>query len=421
MSEKISYSPLEADAKKIRELVYKEKYRDSASLIDTAIRILLAWESNNPGNMMPMIQGLMPFSPQQDEFMKTMWKPEQHEKHFGGQNERNEAVHEVETQEAYSPSSNDHIILKNNLDVSKKYVENLQIKKPTENIIYYDGYPLLFRFYSRFLPAKIVITVLGDMMRETNSSKIDLQTFRLRAYDVADEISKQLQKYEVNTNAKRYEKISTGLPKIEFDEKNIEKKARIQKRFKEQYVGKTRKDRLTNKRHFEGALIALDLIDVIEEEDNLYVSLTKKGKEFYLLDNPVINGDYSKSLSDEEKKFIYEKLLPDIKLEYEFVKTALKTVKDFKKQSNRKITDVLDTEFYNTVKIFNQNFPEIAEKFSLKARGPTMDNTWKKYILGYRVATMGRMAELSLIKWSIDENGESVFSIPDESKLLIKA
>jgi len=421
MSEKISYSPLEADAKKIRELVYKEKYRDSASLIDTAIRILLAWESDNPGNMMPMIQGLMPFSPQQDEFMKTMWKPEQHEKHFGGQNEHNEAVHEVETQEAYSPSSNDHIMLKNNLDVSKKYVENLQIKKPTENMIYYDGYPLLFRFYSRFLPAKIVITVLGDMMRETNSSKIDLQTFRLRAYDVADEISKQLQKYEVNTNAKRYEKISTGLPKIEFDEKNIEKKARIQKRFKEQYVGKTRKDRLTNKRHFEGALIALDLIYIIEEEDNLYVSFTKKGKEFYLLDNPVINGDYSKSLSDEEKKFIYEKLLPDIKLEYEFIKTALKTVKDFKKQSNRKITDVLDTEFYNTVKIFNQNFPEIAEKFSLKARGPTMDDVWKRYILGYRVATMGRMAELSLIKWSIDENGESVFSIPDESKLLIKA
>ena len=96
-------------------MVDKEKYRDAASLIDTAIKILLAWESDNPGNMLPMIQGLMPFSPQQDEFMKIMWKPEQHEKHFGGQNEHNEAVHEVETQEAYSPSSNDHIMLKNNM------------------------------------------------------------------------------------------------------------------------------------------------------------------------------------------------------------------------------------------------------------------------------------------------------------------
>jgi len=421
MSEKISYFPLEANAKKIRELVDREKYRDSNELIDTAIKILLAWESDNPGNMLPFIQALMPFSPEQEEFMKSMWKPEEHEKHFGDQKGRNEAVSEVETQEAYSPSPHDHVQLKNNLDVSKKYVEDLQIKKPTENIISYDGYPLLFRFYSRFLPAKIVITVLGDMMRETNSSKVDLQTFRLRAYDVADEISKQLQKYEVNTNAKRYEKISTGLPKIEFDEKSIEKKARIQKRFKEQYVGKTRKDRETNKRHFEGALIALDLIYVIEEEGNVYVSFTKKGKEFYLLDNPVINGDYSKPFSDEEKKFIYEKLLPDLKLEYEFIKTALKTVKDFKKQSDGKLTDVLDTEFYNTVVMFNQEHPMIAEKFSLKDRGPAMDDTWKRYVVGYRVATMGRMTELSLIKWSIDENGESVYSIPEESKPLVEA
>ena len=113
--------------------------------------------------------------------------------------------------------------------------------------------------------------------------------------------------------------------------------------------------------------------------------------------------------------------MPDLKLEYEFVKTALKTVKDFKKQSDGKISDVLDTEFYNTVILFNQKYPETAEKFSFKDRGPTMDDTWKRYIVGYRVATMSRMTELSLVKWSIDENGESVYSIPEESEPLIKA
>lgn len=420
MSEKISYSPLEVDAQKIRELVDKEKYRDSASLIDTAIKILLAWESDNPGNMLPLIQGLMPFSPQQDEFMKSIWKPEQHEKHFGGQTESNEMLKEVTDQETFSPSTNDHIKLKDNLDISKKYVKNLQIKKPTENLISYDNYPLLFRFYSRFLPAKIVITALGDQLRETNDSRVDLKTFRFIAYDIAQEISDQLQKYEANNNIKRNEKISTGFPKTDSKD-SIEKRARIQKRFKEQYVGKIRKTRETKKSNFEGALIALDLIYVTQEGENMYVSLTEKGKEFYLLDNPVINGDYSKPFSDEEKKFIYEKLLPRFDLEYEFIKTALKTIKNFDKQSGKSVTEVLDREFYNTVRVYTEQHPEKAKLFDLEATELVMDELWRRYIVGFRVATMGRMAELSLVKWTINENGESIFSIPEESKPLVKA
>ena len=420
MSEKISYSPLEAEAQKIRELVDKEKYRDAASLIDTAIKILLAWESDNPGNMMPMIQGLMPFSPQQDEFMKVMWKPEQHDKHFGGQTESNEMLNEVANQESFSPSTDDHMKLKDNLGILKKYVKNLQIKKPTENLISYDGYPLLFRFYSRFLPAKIVTTVLGDQLRETNDSHVDLKTIRLKAYDIAHEISNQLQKYEVNNNIKRNEKISTGFPKTDSKD-SIEKRARIQKRFKEQYVGKIRKTRETKKYNFEGALIALDLIYVTQEGENMYVSLTEKGKEFCLLDNPVINGDYSKPFSDEEKNFIYEKLLPGLELEYEFIKTALRTIKNFDEQSSKSITDVLDKEFYNTVRVYIEQHPEKAKLFNLEDIKPVMDELWNRYIVGYRVATMGRMAELSLVKWTINENGESVFSIPEVSKPLIKA
>ena len=420
MSEKISYFPLEADAKKIRELVDKEKYRDSASLIDTALRILLAWESDNPGSMIPMIQGLMPFSPQQDEFMKMTWDPKQHEKHFAGQTESNEMLNEVTDQESFSPSTNDHIKLKDNLGISKKYVENLQILNPTENLISYDGYPLLFRFYSRFLPAKIVITALGDQLRETNDSRIDLKIFRFKAYDIAQEISDQLQKYEVNNNIKRNEKISTGFPKTNLND-SIEKRARIQKRFKEQYVGKIRKTRETKKYNFEGALIALDLISVTQEGENMYVSLTERGKEFYLLDNPVINGNYSKPLSDEEKKFIYEKLLPRLDLEYEFIKTALRTIKNFDKQSSKSITDVLDKEFYNTVRVYTEQHSEKAKLFDLEATEPVMDELWNRYIVGFRVATMGRMAELSLVKWTINENGESVFSIPEESKPLAQA
>ena len=420
MSEKISYFPLEADAKKIRELVDKEKYRDSASLIDTALRILLAWESDNPGSMIPMIQGLMPFSPQQDEFMKMTWDPKQHEKHFAGQTESNEMLNEVTDQESFSPSTNDHIKLKDNLGISKKYVENLQILNPTENLISYDGYPLLFRFYSRFLPAKIVITALGDQLRETNDSRIDLKIFRFKAYDIAQEISDQLQKYEVNNNIKRNEKISTGFPKTNLND-SIEKRARIQKRFKEQYVGKIRKTRETKKYNFEGALIALDLISVTQEGENMYVSLTERGKEFYLLDNPVINGNYSKPLSDEEKKFIYEKLLPRLDLEYEFIKTALRTIKNFDKQSSKSITDVLDKEFYNTVRVYTEQHSEKAKLFDLEATEPVMDELWNRYIVGFRVATMGRMAELSLVKWTINENGESVFSIPEESKPLVQA
>ena len=75
--------------------------------------------------------------------------------------------------------------------------------------------------------------------------------------------------------------------------------------------GKIRKSRITKKEHFEGALSALDLIRATkdEEDDKVYVTLTEKGKKFFLMDNPVIQGEYEKGpLSKEESDFILKEL-----------------------------------------------------------------------------------------------------------------
>ena len=415
MSGKISYSPLEADLKKITDLVKKERYRNAESFLDKAVQVMLTWESKNPERCMDIMKTMTPFTREQEIFMNQILKEEEKAKHFGDGDYLSEAIKEVQSQEAFSPSRQDHLRLRRNLDASRAYVKKLTMTSPASNRIYYDGYPILFRFYSRILPAKIVLTALGDILRDIDHFRVDLKIFRLKAYDIANEISEEIQRYEIANNKKRNEKISTGLPKVGEDDE-LERKARMQKRFKEQYVGKLRRNRKTGQKHFEGALIALELIRIEEEDGELFISFTEKGRKFYLMDNPVINGDYSRPLSEEEQGFICGELLPNLRLEYRYMQTALRVIKEHKGKRNIKITDVLDREFFVELRNYAQENPEEKEYYEFDVP-QIMDDVWKKYIMGQRVATMGRMAELSLVKWEINDAGDSVFTIPEKPLL----
>jgi len=415
MNHKISYSPLESDFKRISELVKEERFRSPDTFIDKAIQILLTWESKNPERCMEIMKTMTPFTSEQEAFMNQTMKPEEMKKHFDNDDFMIDAVKAVKIQEAHSPAPDDYLTLRENLVGSKKYVSKLEIKKPSTNLISYDGYPLLFRFYSRFLPAKIALTVLGDLLRTKKASRVKLDDFRLEAFDVALEISQQLENYEMDNNVKRNEKISTGFPNFIHESGEYERKARIQKRFKEQYIGKVRKSRKTNMRHFEGALAALGLVYVIEEKNELYISLTENGKDFYLLDNPVVNGDFSKPFSEEERDFILERLIPKLELENQFFKVALETVTKYPDDpllQQRKISEVLDDEFYRLVLEYQKENPKKADDYQLDLKFP-QDEDSKKRIIGWRVATMGRLAELNLVHWTIDSSGDSVFSVPE--------
>lgn len=415
MTYKISYSPLESDMKRITELVKSGRFRSPDTLIDRALQILLTWESKNPERCMEIMKTMIPFTLEQEAFMNQTMKPEEMEKHFGEDDFMTEVVKAAKVQEFYSPERDDHLKLRKNQAVSKKFVRKLEIKKPSANLISYDGYPFLFRFYSRFLPGKIVITVLGDLLRKKNATRVKLDDFRLEAYDIALEISEQLENYEIDNNVKRNEKISTGFPNFIHESGEYERKGHIQKRFKEQYIGKVRKSRKTNKRHFEGVLAALGLVYVTEEKNELYLSFTEDGKDFYLLDNPVVNGDFSKPFSDEENDFIFQRLIPKLEIEHQFFKIALDTVKKYPDDpvlQQRKMSDVLDDELYRLVLQYQKENPEKANGYKLDLKFP-QDEESKRRVVGWRVATMGRLAELKLVHWTIDSSGDSVFSVAE--------
>jgi len=143
--------------------------------------------------------------------------------------------------------------------------------------------------------------------------------------------------------------------------------------------------------------------------------LTEDGKDFYLLDNPVVNGDFSKPFSEEERDFIFERLISKLELEKQFCTLALETVRKYSDDpilQQRKMSDVLDDEFYRLVLQYQKENPEKADEYKLDLN-LTHDDDSERRIKGWRVATMGRLAELELVHWTIDSSGDSVFSVAE--------
>ncbi len=418
MGEKITYSVLEIHARRIRELIEIKKYKNSEDFLKNAIEILLTWESEHPEEVMELMKSLMPFSSEQEGFMKMSMKPDEIQKQFGSL-EIDSDEFEVDLQKKLAINDDDHLKLRDNFQHTKNYIEELKIIEP-ENIIPYDGFPLLSGFYSRFLPVKIVLTVLGHLLERTKESKVELKNLRVQSYDIAEEIAETLSKYERENDIPRNLKKSTGLPKKGTAVQDNEKIAMAQKRFKDQFVGKVRKSRNTKKDHFEGALSALGLVYVFEENNEIFVSLTKLGKDFFLLDNSIIEGEYKKNtFSKLESNFILEKLIPQRELEQKFVDTAISVVKQFQKGSTiprtlkkdyEKITYALDDEIKKIAIEYIKNNPKVLELYNLNNLESNSETAQRK-ITQWRLATMGRLAELKIVDWNINDKGDSEYSL----------
>jgi hypothetical protein len=232
-----------------------------------------------------------------------------------------------------------------------------------------DDYPLISSFYSRFLPIKIAVTVLGHLMAENNETTVDYHTFRETSYDVAYAISTKIRHHEVRYNIKRHEKRSTGLPYapvsstiLESDLKEFQKIETSKSRFQEHFVGMTKESWINRQKkseklafnglaYFDGALNAMGLVNVVVTKNkelpklnddtgkfefqetgsfDFKIGLTKKGIDFCRLKNNIFDKNiqsFQKIIfSNNEPEFIFKEIIGKIDLEDKLVNCIIKTI-----------------------------------------------------------------------------------------------
>ena len=325
-----------------------------------------------------------------------------------------------------------------------------------KNIVLGDAGSLMHQSYNRFFPLKILVTTLALMIKENKTRWVDYIAFSEKAFDTALEFSDSLKaiKPEGKT-AKRNIRISTGLPiSHERDqasptswEDKIEKDEKSKQRFFDCYVGpkaltfqriiETAAREFTHsiqsgdpKWVFSGALNETGLVHISDIEGHLEITLSKLGFEFFALDNPLIGGIKiscgvckacidgcefdcdektifgkgkiiydldKKTFSNKEIYFIEKKIIPRFKLEKIIVEDVLASMKN-KKEVDK---EHLDKVIKNTIKkwIVKNKSNAAAEKImTLKEDELVFD---EDKVRSYRIATMGRLAEIGKVNWEI--------------------
>lgn len=191
----------------------------------------------------------------------------------------------------------------------------------------------------------------------------------------------------------RNKKLSTGLPASNLEllglrgtakKKKDDKIIRGRIRFMDQIVGKY----VATDRSFSGSCFDLGLIGVKLDNQTCHVSLTELGREFALLENPILDRDsYESAFSDKEVRFIFHKLYSRFPLESKIIKKIVETLKK-------------DTLTSSQIDVIFKD-----EK--------------RNFLTEERIATMGRLSELQLVNWDIDNKGKSIYSLNQEKYQLL--
>jgi len=421
--------------RKINQLVdaNPDRFRDVDDFIFRAIDVYLAWEKN-PVKVIDKLTDMEPTIPQ-FAFMQSMMESDVLRQIYPGYPEKygnawkeflnsipatEKAMSISEVAEKTVASDNEFETIQNNLSATKEFIKQInfnEISKEGYDEIKFDGWPLLFTHYSRLLPVKIAISLLGNMMKEQKSPVINFNDFRARAYELTEEISKKLTVYEKQNKKTREEKISTGLPRPSIINEVTAKQALAEQRYKDRYFGKLKKSQDTGETTFEGALMALGVIKIFARKKDVLITLTDLGKKFYLLDNPIINGTNFPAFSNEEQEFLVTKIIPNRPLETKLIKTATEII-TYEDALSSEITDTLDVEFMNTLRNFVKKSND--KKFTDKIQRDIIDKTEELKqkneskqtpVEACRIATMGRLTELGLVSWNINKEGKSEYEI----------
>ena len=164
----------------------------------------------------------------------------------------------------------------------------------------------------------------------------------------------------------------------------------------------------------------MGLVYAFEEEDKKFISLTEHGKEFFLMENPIIQGEYDKdSLTKQESDFILNELIPKRELEKKFIDIAVSVIKRFQqgsaipktlKKDYEKITVTLDRDIREAAREYIRKNPKEEEMYNINNLDELNEKTERK-ITQWRLATMGRLAELKVVNWVINPRGDSEYSL----------
>ena len=330
-----------------------------------------------------------------------------------------------------------------------------------KNIVLGDAYSLMHQSYNRFFPLKILVTTLALMIKENKTQWIDYATFSEKGIATALEFSDSLKAIKPEGKiAKRNIRISTGLPithtpSLSMDmnpiernkvvEEQVVKDEKSKQRFFDCYVGgepgplqrfiNTAKREKNSSWVFNGALNETGLVHIQNNDGSLEITLSKLGFEFFNIDNPLIDGikidpDTGKvrfsldkktntittTFSNKEIDFIEKKIISRFSLEKIIVKDVLDSMK------NKPEVDAkhLDKIVKNTIKkwIMKNKKVAISEKIMTEKDGIFVFD--EKKVDSYRIATMGRLAEIGKVNWEIKAkiledgtsgNAESFYSI----------
>ena len=402
-----------------------EKFSTFTEFVDHAINLNLVWWSKNPSRILEMM-GDTVITSEQIKFMKDFQEgkfKQEMETQVGVENE-NETVLEIMPDNIKKIKSN---IVSNSTDA-----------------VEYDGYPLLFRFYSRLLPAQLSLLVLASNISK-EKPYLELEEFQNDSYQIVSKMADKIRKSELT---KRNEKISTGMPLSETKINDaVTKKQKIEavkkvssseSKFKNQYVGKLRRDKESEKEFFEGILYALGLIVPKKikrgKVETIRIYLSQKGLEFSQITNPVVNNLQNEQkmtrevFSPEGVKFILHNLLKTKKLDLEY-KVCKEIIKKIYTHSNSKAISIITVK--DVDKIYEDICSDWVKKNGKLAKQHSIDemvsdhqnrkksDTSQTRLQACRVATMGRLSELGVVSWDIDSHSQSTYGLGPNSQLLL--
>jgi len=298
------------------------------------------------------------------------------------------------------PQSENRIQIEKISDL-QKYMENIpiqesEIPKPQEDLIW--------SFYTRFFPVKVVIYHLARMLNPQNLW-IEISHLQERTFGFAEDICRRIEAYEEDHNLTREKKLSTGLPmtlasinllKGAKRRKYEEKYQSSKRRFMEQIIGKPVKKGGVSS--FSGACFSMGLLAVKFGGEECFVSLTKNGRDFVMWENPILDGnDFAQVFSDDEARFILTRIYPLFPIENKVIQEIISALKN--KDMKSQEIDVIFKKEQDKIFNFYSNEPH---KLSTDRK--------KDIITQARVATMGRLSELKIVNWKLGKDG-SVYSL----------
>ena len=449
----------------IKRLLEEEENRFAGleDFVQRAIEVLLTWEKTPEKSMekfSEMNLTIKQFSQLLDIFNKEIFQtyypgfPEAFGEEWGKYCDENEGVREkyeevfseqdenkISNQEKLRRDKNDLKNTEKEFIAAKHFVDKQNFKSiEIENgqEICYDGWPLLFTHYSRIFPAKLALIALGEVIRREDTKMVNFEKFTEIAYDIVEEASTNIKRFEESKKIRisRENRLSTGLPRLPDEKTDQNTQKKFEQRYKDRLFGKVRKTKHSRTLVLDGLMSALGLIRVFKVGNEVVVTISENGKEFYKMDNPWFEHRGDVLFSDKEREFISKTLLKNRKLETKLVKESLKCINESDYLSD--IINSLDNLFLETISVyakerendeFQTKIQEIVEnthkikkekidferqikETSDKNEKDRLEELTKRQtpVQAIRIATLGRMSELGLVDWEITE-GKSKYTL----------